>query len=56
MVIGLLSYFVLQGLELNQQDPWSAHALTHVLEMQGRFEEGITFLESTVKDWEVTIN
>lgn len=41
-----------KGLELNRQDAWSSHSLTHVLEMQGRFEEGITFLESTVKDWE----
>jgi len=47
---------MLQGLELNRQDAWSSHSLTHVLEMQGRFEEGITFLESTVKDWEVTIS
>nr|CDJ81069.1 tetratricopeptide repeat protein 38-like [Haemonchus contortus] len=41
----------LKGLELNRFDCWSTHALAHVLEMQGRFDEGIKFLESTVDDW-----
>ncbi|CAJ0608324.1 unnamed protein product [Cylicocyclus nassatus] len=41
----------LKGLEANRYDCWSTHARAHVFEMQGRFTEGIEFLESTVEDW-----
>ncbi|VDM83750.1 unnamed protein product, partial [Strongylus vulgaris] len=41
----------LKALEANRYDCWATHARAHVLEMQGRFDEGITFLESTVEDW-----
>ncbi|KHJ90709.1 hypothetical protein OESDEN_09442 [Oesophagostomum dentatum] len=41
----------LKALEANKYDCWATHARAHVLEMQGRFREGITFLESTVDDW-----
>jgi len=33
------------------EDCWATHALTHVLEMQGRVEEGMNFLQSTRDDW-----
>ncbi|WKX97898.1 hypothetical protein Q1695_013528 [Nippostrongylus brasiliensis] len=40
-----------KALEANRFDCWATHAKAHVLEMQGRFNEGIHFLESTVDDW-----
>ncbi|KAK6051598.1 hypothetical protein COOONC_10897 [Cooperia oncophora] len=40
-----------RGLELNRFDCWSTHARAHVIEMQGRFDEGIAFMESTEEDW-----
>ncbi|XP_013774290.1 tetratricopeptide repeat protein 38-like isoform X2 [Limulus polyphemus] len=42
-----------KGLELNPKDAWATHALAHVLEMEGRTNEGIAFMSSTVKNWEV---
>ncbi|KAK2173083.1 hypothetical protein NP493_898g00007 [Ridgeia piscesae] len=41
-----------KGLEINRSDAWSTHSMAHVLEMQGRWKEGLTFLSSTVQDWE----
>ncbi|KAK6732618.1 hypothetical protein RB195_016777 [Necator americanus] len=41
----------LNALEQNRYDCWATHARAHVLEMEGRFDEGIAFLESTVEDW-----
>ncbi|RCN35418.1 tetratricopeptide repeat protein [Ancylostoma caninum] len=41
----------LKALEANRYDCWATHARAHVLEMEGRFDEGIKFLESTVEDW-----
>jgi tetratricopeptide (TPR) repeat protein len=40
-----------EALDGNPRDAWAVHALAHVLEMQGRTEEGIDFLESTSKNW-----
>jgi tetratricopeptide (TPR) repeat protein len=40
-----------QALSINPRDCWATHALTHVLEMASRQEEGIRFLESTLADW-----
>ncbi|XP_069105797.1 tetratricopeptide repeat protein 38-like [Argopecten irradians] len=40
-----------QGLDLNNKDAWSTHAMAHVLEMQGRFEEGINFMSNTENNW-----
>jgi len=43
----------LLGLDLNRNDGWATHALTHVYEMTGQFDKGLAFLDNTVKDWEV---
>ncbi|MCP9263891.1 Tetratricopeptide repeat protein 38 [Dirofilaria immitis] len=39
------------GLELNRYDAWATHALAHCMEMNGRVEEGIRFMETTEMDW-----
>ncbi|XP_013787878.1 tetratricopeptide repeat protein 38-like [Limulus polyphemus] len=46
--------FCRKGLELNCKDGWATHTLAHVFEMQGRTTEGIDFLSSTVKNWELS--
>ena len=40
-----------RALELNARDPWAVHAVAHVLEMQGRVEEGIAWLNGRRDDW-----
>jgi tetratricopeptide (TPR) repeat protein len=40
------------ALATNPRDIWASHALAHVFEMEGRQEEGIAFLGSTVDDWQ----
>jgi len=40
-----------QALELNPRDPWAVHAVAHVMEMQGRLREGVTWLVERQKDW-----
>ena len=39
------------ALEIDARDPWAVHAVTHVHEMQGRFDEGTRFLASRSHDW-----
>lgn len=36
----------------NPRDIWTNHALAHVLEMEGRPEEGLAMLDHTVDDWQ----
>lgn len=42
-----------RALEINPVDAWGVHAVTHVMEMQGRIREGIDFLTSREQDWAV---
>lgn len=36
---------------LNKQDGWAVHAVTHVMEMQGRADEGVAFLTAGADGW-----
>ena len=40
-----------RALEINPVDAWGVHAVTHVMEMQGRIREGIDLLTSRERDW-----
>jgi tetratricopeptide (TPR) repeat protein len=40
-----------KALELQPKDGWAVHAVVHVMEMQGRVDEGIDWLESREPDW-----
>lgn len=40
-----------KALSMNRFDSWATHARAHVMLMQGRIDEGIHFMESTVDDW-----
>lgn len=42
----------LEALDANPADVWAVHAGAHVLEMEGRQDEGIAFLRGRVPDWE----
>jgi len=39
------------ALELNPRDPWAVHAVAHVMEMQGRAEDGVKWLRARTHDW-----
>jgi tetratricopeptide (TPR) repeat protein len=39
------------ALEMQARDPWAVHALAHVLEMQGRFDEGKIMYRERENDW-----
>ena len=41
----------MRALEAAADDCWAVHAVTHVMEMQGRVAEGIRFLEDRTRDW-----
>jgi hypothetical protein len=40
-----------RGVALDPRDGWSVHAVAHVMEMQGRAEEGSAFLRETSPGW-----
>jgi len=40
------------ALEINRADPWAQHAVIHVMETQGRYLEGISWMESFADTWE----
>jgi tetratricopeptide (TPR) repeat protein len=42
-----------RALETDARDVWALHAVTHVMEMQGRPRDGIDFLTSRESDWAV---
>jgi tetratricopeptide (TPR) repeat protein len=39
------------ALEVNPFDCWARHALVHVMEMESRYQEGISFLEGSEQYW-----
>ena len=41
-----------EALDINPADIWAAHAVTHVLQMQQRFDEGVPFIESLKGNWD----
>jgi tetratricopeptide (TPR) repeat protein len=41
----------LHALSMQPRDGWAVHAAVHVMEMQGRIDEGIEFLTSRESDW-----
>jgi tetratricopeptide (TPR) repeat protein len=41
-----------EAVELSPDDLWATHAIAHVLEMLGRHEEGIQWLETLEPNWE----
>ena len=42
------------AVELDNTEPWGAHAIAHVLYMQGRHDEGIAWLEGLSPHWDAT--
>jgi hypothetical protein len=40
-----------RALELNRRDPWAIHAVAHVMEVQGRVDDGIAWLAAREADW-----
>jgi tetratricopeptide (TPR) repeat protein len=40
-----------RALAIEPRDGWSVHAVTHVMEMQGRIAEGVEWLASRERDW-----
>jgi tetratricopeptide (TPR) repeat protein len=40
-----------RALALEPRDGWAVHAAVHVMEMQGRIDEGVEFLTSREQDW-----
>lgn len=40
-----------RAVEIEPRDSWAVHAVAHVMQMQGRWEENIGWLESTVDNW-----
>jgi tetratricopeptide (TPR) repeat protein len=43
-----------QAIAIDPADLWAAHAVAHVMEMQGRQRDGIFWLEGLVRHWEGT--
>jgi tetratricopeptide (TPR) repeat protein len=41
----------LRALSMQPKDGWAVHAVVHVMEMQGRIDEGIQFLTARESDW-----
>ena len=41
-----------EAVERDPGDVWGTHAVAHVLEMQGRFSEGITWLQDLCGNWQ----
>jgi len=41
-----------RAVELDSRDGWASHAVAHVMEMQGRLGEGMTWIGETSASWE----
>ena len=40
-----------RALDIERRDGWAVHAVTHVMEMQGRIDEGVAWLTAREGDW-----
>lgn len=40
-----------KGFQINKEDPWSQHALCHVLQYECRFKEAVEFMEQCSNSW-----
>jgi tetratricopeptide (TPR) repeat protein len=45
-----------RAVEINNNDVWAAHAVTHVFQMQSRFDDGIPWVGGLLPGWEDTNN
>lgn len=48
---GLAERAALEAIDRNPDDVWAVHAAAHVYEMQGRVDDGVTFMDERVDDW-----
>jgi len=45
-----------EAVGLNSNDLWAAHAVTHVCQMQSRWQDGLTWLHDRIHEWTDTNN
>lgn len=45
-----------RAVELNPADIWAAHAVAHVAEMEGRLQDGLSWIGSTAPEWRACNN
>ena len=53
---GLAEQFGRRAVEINPQDAWSVHAVTHVFEMQERHAQGIEWISGLESSWSTVNN